>query len=148
MRNMATFGMMDENRHGQLQLYFPTATARRTASSTGRTRPTTQRVGRIAARHTFDDLFLARSATDIAVMLTFAFETGFTNMQFLGLAADAAEAGDFTFSSLISSIQTDESATPRSAARRSGADRQRPQGRGAEAGRRGHRPRLAALLRC
>ncbi|MBL8488241.1 MAG: toluene monooxygenase, partial [Rhodocyclaceae bacterium] len=23
MRNMATFGMMDENRHGQLQLYFP-----------------------------------------------------------------------------------------------------------------------------
>ena len=35
--------------------------------------------------------------------------TGFTNMQFLGLAADAAEAGDFTFASLISSIQTDES---------------------------------------
>ena len=65
--------------------------------------------GAIAARHTFDDLFLARSATDIAVMLTFAFETGFTNMQFLGLAADAAETGDFTFSSLISSIQTDES---------------------------------------
>jgi toluene monooxygenase system protein A len=30
-------------------------------------------------------------------------------MQFLGLAADAAEAGDFTFASLISSIQTDES---------------------------------------
>ena len=48
--------------------------------------------GAIAARHAFDDLFLSRSATDIAVMLTFAFETGFTNMQFLGLAADAAEA--------------------------------------------------------
>lgn len=42
-------------------------------------------------------------------MLTFAFETGFTNMQFLGLAADAAATGDHTFASLISSIQTDES---------------------------------------
>jgi toluene monooxygenase system protein A len=41
-------------------------------------------------------------------MLTFAFETGFTNMQFLALAADAAEAGDHTFASLVSSIQTDE----------------------------------------
>jgi toluene monooxygenase system protein A len=50
-----------------------------------------------------------RSATGVGLMLTFAFETGFTNMQFLGLAADAAEAGDWTFSNLISSIQTDES---------------------------------------
>lgn len=50
-----------------------------------------------------------RGAVDVALMLTFAFETGFTNMQFLGLAADAAEAGDWTFSNLISSVQTDES---------------------------------------
>ena len=42
-------------------------------------------------------------------MLTFAFETGFTNLQFLGLAADASEARDHTFASLICSVQTDES---------------------------------------
>ena len=54
-------------------------------------------------------MFTTRGAVGVALMLTFAFETGFTNMQFLGLAADAAEVGDWTFSSLISSIQTDES---------------------------------------
>ncbi len=110
MRNMATFGMMDENRHAQLQLYFPHSyCAKDRQFDWAHKAYHTNEWGAIAARHTFDDLFLARSATDIAVMLTFAFETGFTNMQFLGLAADAAEAGDFTFSSLISSIQTDES---------------------------------------
>jgi len=54
-------------------------------------------------------MMTTRGAVDVALMLTFAFETGFTNMQFLGLAADAAESGDWTFSNLISSIQTDES---------------------------------------
>lgn len=54
-------------------------------------------------------MMLTRDAVSVSLMLTFAFETGFTNMQFLGLAADAAEAGDHTFASLISSIQTDES---------------------------------------
>ncbi len=110
MRNMATFGMMDENRHAQLQLYFPHSyCAKDRQFDWAHKAYHTNEWGAIAARHAFDDLFLSRSATDIAVMLTFAFETGFTNMQFLGLAADAAEAGDFTFSSLISSIQTDES---------------------------------------
>jgi toluene monooxygenase system protein A len=71
----------------------------------------------IAARHFFDDIMMTRDAISVSIMLTFSFETGFTNMQFLGLAADAAEAGDHTFANLISSIQTDESATPRSAAR-------------------------------
>ncbi|MEZ5643465.1 MAG: toluene monooxygenase, partial [Burkholderiaceae bacterium] len=110
MRNMATFGMMDENRHAQIQLYFPHSYCSKDRQFDWAHKAYhTNEWGAIAARHTFDDLFLSRSATDIAVMLTFAFETGFTNMQFLGLAADAAEAGDFTFSSLISSIQTDES---------------------------------------
>ncbi len=110
MRNMATFGMMDENRHGQIQLYFPHEHCKKDRQFDWAHKAYhTNEWGAIAARHTFDDLFMARSATEIAVMLTFAFETGFTNMQFLGLAADAAEAGDYTFSSLISSIQTDES---------------------------------------
>jgi toluene monooxygenase system protein A len=63
----------------------------------------------IAARHFFDDIMMTRDAISVSIMLTFSFETGFTNMQFLGLAADAAEAGDHTFANLISSIQTDES---------------------------------------
>ena len=110
MRNMATFGMLDENRHAQLQLYFPHELCKKDRQFDWAHKAYhSNDWAAIAARHTFDDLFLARDAVSIAVMLTFAFETGFTNMQFLGLAADAAESGDFTFSSLISSIQTDES---------------------------------------
>ena len=44
-RNMATFGMLDEIRHGQLQLWFPTSCASRTASSIGPTRRTTPTSG-------------------------------------------------------------------------------------------------------
>lgn len=50
--------------------------------------------GMIAARHFFDDIMMTRDAISVGIMLTFAFETGFTNMQFLGLAADASEVGD------------------------------------------------------
>ena len=41
-------------------------------------------------------------------MANFAFETGYTNLQFIGLSADAARAGDYTFAKLIQSIQSDE----------------------------------------
>ncbi|CAG4885413.1 Toluene-4-monooxygenase system, hydroxylase component subunit alpha [Georgfuchsia toluolica] len=109
MRNMATFGMLDENRHAQLQLYFPHEHCSKDRQFDWAHKAYhSNEWAAIAARHTFDDLFLGRDAVSIAIMLTFAFETGFTNMQFLGLSADAAEVGDYTFSSLISSIQTDE----------------------------------------
>lgn len=109
-RNMATLGMMDEIRHGQIQLYFPHEHVSKDRQfDWAHKAMDTNEWASIAARHAFDDLFSARNSTEIGLMLTFAFETGFTNMQFLGLAADAAEAGDWTFSSLISSIQTDES---------------------------------------
>lgn len=108
-RNMATFGMMDETRHGQIQLYFPHEHTRRSRQwDWAHKAMHTNEWAAIAARHFFDDMMLTRDAISVAIMLTFAFETGFTNMQFLGLAADAAEAGDHTFASLISSIQTDE----------------------------------------
>lgn len=110
MRNMATFGMMDENRHAQLQLFFPHEHCSKDRQFDWAHKAYhSNDWAAIAAKHTFDDLFLARDATSIAIMLTFAFETGFTNMQFLGLASDASDVGDYTFSSLISSIQTDES---------------------------------------
>jgi toluene monooxygenase system protein A len=110
MRNMATFGMMDEIRHSQLQLFFPHQYVSKDRQFDWAFKAyDTNEWAMIAARHFFDDMMVTRGATGVALMLTFAFETGFTNMQFLGLAADAAEAGDWTFSSLISSIQTDES---------------------------------------
>ncbi|PKO84127.1 MAG: toluene monooxygenase [Betaproteobacteria bacterium HGW-Betaproteobacteria-11] len=110
MRNMATLGMMDEIRHGQIQLYFPHEHCSKDRQFDWAHKAyDTNEWGAIAARHMFDDMMTTRSAVGVALMLTFAFETGFTNMQFLGLAADAAEAGDWTFSNLISSIQTDES---------------------------------------
>lgn len=110
MRNMATFGMMDEIRHSQLQLFFPHQYVSKDRQFDWAFKAyDTNEWAMIAARHFFDDMMVTRGAVGVGLMLTFAFETGFTNMQFLGLAADAAEAGDWTFSSLISSIQTDES---------------------------------------
>lgn len=54
-------------------------------------------------------MFTANDAIATAIQLTFTLESGFTNLQFLGMAADALEVGDIEFGSLISSIQTDES---------------------------------------
>lgn len=110
MRNMATLGMMDEIRHGQIQLYFPHEhCAKDRQFDWAHKAYDTNEWAILASRHMFDDMMTTRGAVGVALMLTFAFETGFTNMQFLGLAADAAEAGDWTFSNLISSVQTDES---------------------------------------
>ena len=109
MRNMATFGSLDENRHGQIQLYFPHEHVKRSRQFDWASKAMhTNEWAVIVARHLFDDIMSARDAVGVGVMLTFAFETGFSNLQFLGLAADAAQAGDITFSNLASSIQTDE----------------------------------------
>ncbi|VVE17606.1 YHS domain-containing protein [Pandoraea commovens] len=109
MRNMATFGMLDESRHTQIQLYFAHeyCTKDRQFDWTHKLLHTNS-LASVATRSSADDVAHSRSAAEIAVMLSFGLETSFTNMQFLGLASDAAEVGDFTFSSLISSIQTDE----------------------------------------
>lgn len=110
MRNMATFGLLDEIRHGQTQLYFAHECLRHSPQFNWAHKFLgTNEWGSIMARSTLDDVFMGRDAVTTAIMLTFAFETGFTNMQFIGLAGDAAEAGDTSFSNLISSIQTDES---------------------------------------
>ena len=110
MRNMATLGSLDEIRHAQLQLYFPHehVTKSRQFDWAHKSYDTNQWAA-IAARSYFDDIMMTRDAVEVAIMLTFGFETAFTNLQFLGLAADAAENGDYTFANLISSIQTDES---------------------------------------
>ncbi|MBK9739227.1 MAG: YHS domain-containing protein [Actinobacteria bacterium] len=108
-RNMATFGTLDETRHGQLQTYIPyQALAKEPRLDWAHKAYHTNEWGIIAARHLFDDMFTANDAVSTAIQLTFTFETGFTNLQFLGMAADAMKAGDFDFGALIASIQTDE----------------------------------------
>ncbi len=108
-RNMATFGTLDETRHGQIQTFFPySALAKEPRLDWAHKTFHTNEWGAIAARSLFDDMFTANDAVSTAIQLTFTFETGFTNLQFLGMAADAMKVGDVDFGSLISSIQTDE----------------------------------------
>lgn len=108
-RNMALFGMLDETRHGQIQVFFPYGFLEKDPQADWALKTFhTNDWGAIAARHLFDDMFTANDAVSTAIQLTFTFETGFTNLQFLGMAADAFHAGDLEFGALISSIQTDE----------------------------------------
>ncbi|GEL19440.1 aromatic/alkene/methane monooxygenase hydroxylase/oxygenase subunit alpha [Pseudonocardia asaccharolytica] len=108
-RNMALYGTLDEIRHGQIQTYFPYGLLDREPRADWAHKTFhTNEWGAIAARHLFDDMFTANDAVSTAIQLTFTFETGFTNLQFLGMAADAMEVGDIDFGALISSIQTDE----------------------------------------
>jgi toluene monooxygenase system protein A len=109
MRNMATFGMLDELRHAQIQLFFPHQLvtldrqfdwAHEAAHS--------KNWAAIAGRHSMDDVITTRDVVTTSLMLNFAFETGLTNLQMIALSADAANMGDYTFSNLITSIQSDE----------------------------------------
>ncbi|MBT9282562.1 MAG: aromatic/alkene/methane monooxygenase hydroxylase/oxygenase subunit alpha [Hydrogenibacillus schlegelii] len=109
-RNMATYGCLDETRHGQIQVYFPYGLLDKHPQFDWAHKAFhTNEWGAIAARSLFDRMFTANDALSTAIQLTFTFETGFTNLQFLGMAADAMDVGDVEFGALISSIQTDES---------------------------------------
>lgn len=109
-RNTAVFGSLDEVRHGQMQLYFPHELVKEDIQYDWAHKAMhTEDWASIAARALFDDMFTGANALDMAIQLPYSFETGFTNLQFLGMAADAMNIGDYNFSSLISSIQTDES---------------------------------------
>ena len=108
-RNMATYGTLDEMRHGQIQTFFPHGLlAKEPRADWAHKAYHTNEWAAIGARSLFDDMFTANDAVSTAIQLTFTFETGFSNLQFLGMAADAMKVGDVDFASLISSIQTDE----------------------------------------
>jgi len=62
----------------------------------------------IAARHLIDELLLGTDAIEFSIATHFVFETGFTNLQFIGLASLASSAGDQMFEEMSQSIQTDE----------------------------------------
>jgi toluene monooxygenase system protein A len=109
MRNMGTYGMLDELRHSQLQLYFPHELLSRDRQyDWAHEAAHTKNWAIIGGRHAMDDVMMCRDAITGAIMVSFAFETGLTNLQMVGLSTDAANMGDFTFSNMITSIQSDE----------------------------------------
>lgn len=108
-RNIAVYGMLDEIRHAQLDLSFSHDALRQSPQFDWANRAFhTNEWGIIAVRHFFDDTMLGSSCVDSAIVTNLTMEHGFTNMQFVALAADAMAAGDLSFSNLLSSIQTDE----------------------------------------
>src|SRR5262249_52909446 len=62
----------------------------------------------IAGRHLVDEMLLASNPIEFAIATNFVFETGFTNLQFVGLSAMARSVGDRMFEKMVKSIQTDE----------------------------------------
>ncbi|HVM64508.1 MAG TPA: toluene monooxygenase, partial [Acidimicrobiales bacterium] len=108
-RMMATLGALDEVRHTQIPLLLGHDLLRVDGNFdwTQRAYHTNEWV-MVAARHLFDDMFLAADAIEVAVQLNFVFETGFSNLQFLALAAMADGADDHLFEKALASIQTDE----------------------------------------
>jgi toluene monooxygenase system protein A len=55
-----------------------------------------------------DELLLTGNPIEFAIGTNFVFETGFTNLQFVGLSSMAHAVGDRMFEKMVSSIQTDE----------------------------------------
>jgi toluene monooxygenase system protein A len=53
-------------------------------------------------------MLLGVSAIEFAIATNFVFETGFTNLQFVGLSALAHSVGDKMFEKMVNSIQSDE----------------------------------------
>jgi toluene monooxygenase system protein A len=108
-RATSLLGALDELRHTQLPLALMHDRVRRDAQAdfTHRLYHTNGWVS-IAARHAFDELLLGSDPIEFAIATHFVFETGFTNLQFVGLAELAEQVGDTLFRSILTSIQTDE----------------------------------------
>lgn len=109
MRNTGTFGTLDEIRHGQLQFSFPHEFVKKDRQWDWAVKAYhTNNWVSIAGRHFIEDVMVTRDVPSATLTNGFCLETGFTNVQFISLAADAARMGDYTFSNIITSIQTDE----------------------------------------
>jgi toluene monooxygenase system protein A len=108
-RSMATFGALDECRHTQIPLLLMHELVQWDAQFdwTHKFYHTNNWVA-IASRHLIDELLLAANPIEFAVATNFVFETGFTNLQFVGLSALAHTVGDHMFETMVNSIQTDE----------------------------------------
>lgn len=108
-RTTATFGALDELRHTQIPLALMHDLVRMDPQFdwTHRLYHTNNWVA-IAGRHLFDEMLLGADPIEFAVATNFVFETGFTNLQFVGLSSLAYEVGDHMFETMVKSIQTDE----------------------------------------
>jgi toluene monooxygenase system protein A len=108
-RTTSLFGALDETRHTQIPLLLMHELLGwdRQFDWTWRFYHSNNWVA-IAARHLADELLLGCDPIEFAVATHFVFECGFTNLQFLGLAAMARGAGDKMFEKMVTSIQTDE----------------------------------------
>lgn len=108
-RTTAAFGALDEVRHTQIPLLLMHGLVRWNPQFdwTHRFFHTNNWVA-IAGRHLIDELLLGSDPIEFAIATNFVFETGFTNLQFVGLSSLARGAGDRMFEKMVSSIQTDE----------------------------------------
>jgi toluene monooxygenase system protein A len=108
-RTMATFGALDEFRHTQIPLLLMHELVKWDGQFdwTHKFYHSNNWVA-IAGRHLVDELLLTSNAVEFAVATNFVFETGFTNLQFVGLSSMAHGAGDRMFEAMLTSIQTDE----------------------------------------
>jgi toluene monooxygenase system protein A len=101
--------MLDEIRHAQLSLAFAHDLLKHSPQFDWTQKAFhTNEWGIVAVKHLFDDVMLGSNVIDATIATNLTLEHGFTNMQFVALAADSMAAGDVSFSNLLSSIQTDE----------------------------------------
>jgi toluene monooxygenase system protein A len=108
-RSASTLGALDEMRHAQipLALMHELVPVDGAFDWTHRFFHTDNWVA-IAARHLIDELLLGSDPIEFAIGTHLVFETGFTNLQFVGLSSMAHDVGDRMFEKMVASIQTDE----------------------------------------
>jgi toluene monooxygenase system protein A len=108
-RNMAAFGALDELRHTQIPLQIMHGLLKWDGQFDWTHKfYHTQNWVSIAARHLADELLLCSNPIEFAIATNFVFETGFTNLQFVGLSSLAHGVGDRMFEKMVNSIQSDE----------------------------------------
>ena len=108
-RTASSFGALDELRHTQIPLLLmhPLVAWDGQLDWTHKLFHSDNWVA-IAARHLCDELLLGADPIEFAVGTNFVFETGFTNLQFMAMAAMADRAHHHLFEKTLASIQTDE----------------------------------------
>lgn len=108
-RTMSTLGALDELRHTHIPLVLMHELVRwdEQFDWTHRFYHSNNWVA-IAGRHLVDELLLTSNAIEFAIATHVVFETGFTNLQFVGLSSLAHGVGDRMFEKMVQSIQSDE----------------------------------------
>jgi toluene monooxygenase system protein A len=108
-RSAATFGALDEVRHTHIPLLLMHELLpwEPQFDWTHRLFHTNNWLA-IAARHLVDEMVVGTDPIEFAIATNVVLETGFTNLQFIGLSAMSHEVGDRMFETMVTSIQTDE----------------------------------------